>query len=260
MSAPLLELRSVHAVYAQAIAVLHGVSLSVGQGEIVALLGANGAGKSTTLRAIAGLLPAQRGQLTQGQVLLDGADVAGVPPERIVRRGLGSVLEGRHCFRSLTVEENLLTGAAARGASRAETRADLERDYAILPRLRERRRSPAGLTSGGEQQMAAIGRALMARPRVLLLDEPSMGLAPRLVGEIFAVLSRLNEEQGLAILVAEQNAAVALRHAQRGYVLEHGAVALADTAEALRARDDIKDFYLGGSGRQAAGAPLAETV
>ena len=259
MSDKLLELRSVHAVYAQAIAVLHGVSLSVGHGEVVALLGANGAGKSTTLRAIAGLLPAQRGLLARGQVLLDGDDVTAARPERIARAGLGSVLEGRRCFRSLTIEENLLAGAAARGATRAETRADLERIYAILPRLRERRRSPAGLTSGGEQQMAAIGRALMARPRLLLLDEPSMGLAPRLVGEIFAVLSRLNAEQGLSLLVAEQNAAVALRHAHRGYVLEQGTVVLADTAAALRARDDIKDFYLGGSDHRTA-APLSEAV
>jgi branched-chain amino acid transport system ATP-binding protein len=256
MTGALLTLDAVHATYNHAIIVLNGVSLSVGKGEIVALLGANGAGKSTTLRATSNLLPAQRGVVTQGSVRFDGADITHLSPDRIVRGGLVQVLEGRHCFRSLSVEENLLTGAAARRASRAETRADLDFVYAILPRLKERRRLPSGLTSGGEQQMTAIGRALMSRPRLLVLDEPSMGLAPRLVEDIFGVLTRLNTEQGLAILVAEQNSTAALRHAHRAYVLEHGEVVLEGSAAELRGRHDIKDFYLGGADRPR----LPETV
>jgi len=256
MTGALLTLDAVHATYNHAIVVLNGVSLTVGHGEMVALLGANGAGKSTTLRAVSNLLPARRGVVTRGSVRFDGADITHLSPDRIVRAGLVQVLEGRHCFRTLSVEENLLTGAAARRASRAETRADLEFVYTILPRLKERRRLPSGLTSGGEQQMTAIGRALMSRPRLLVLDEPSMGLAPRLVEDIFGVLTRLNAEQGLAILVAEQNSTAALRHAHRAYVLEHGEVVLEGGAAELRGRDDIKDFYLGGADRSR----LAETV
>jgi branched-chain amino acid transport system ATP-binding protein len=241
----LLALDGLHVTYNHAVVALSGVSLEVGAGEIVALLGANGAGKSTTLKAVSNLLPAQRGQVTRGRVMLRGQDITRTDPVRIVGAGMVQVLEGRHCFRSLTIEENLLTGAAARHAKRAEARADLERVYGIFPRLREKRRLPAGLASGGEQQMAAIGRALMSRPRLLVLDEPSMGLAPRVVEEIFAVLRRLNAEDGVAMLLAEQNSAVALRAAHRAYVLEHGAVVLHDTAAALRARDDLQAFYLG---------------
>jgi branched-chain amino acid transport system ATP-binding protein len=241
---PLLSLQDVHVSYNHAIVALTGVTIDVLPGEIVALLGANGAGKSTTLKAVGNLLPAQRGQVTQGRILFDGADITHATPNRIVAAGLGQVLEGRHCFRSLTVEENLLTGAAARRSNLADTRADLERIYGIFPRLREKRRLEAGLASGGEQQMAAIGRALMARPRLLILDEPSMGLAPRIVEEIFAVLKRLNES-GVSILVAEQNSTVALRYAHRATVLEHGAVVLTDAAATLRERDDVKTFYLG---------------
>jgi branched-chain amino acid transport system ATP-binding protein len=254
----LLSVEGVHALYNHAIVVLKGVTLRVGQGEIVALLGTNGAGKSTMLRAVANLLPAQRGQVSRGRIVFDGIDITHADPDRIVGLGAASVLEGRHCFRSLSVEENLLSGAAARGSSRAETRADLERTYAIMPRLKERRRLAAGFLSGGEQQMTAIGRALMARPRLLVLDEPSMGLAPRLVQEVFGLLTRLNEAHGLTVLVAEQNAAVALRHAHRGYVLENGTVALEDSAARLRQRDDIRHFYLGSSADAPAIAGLAE--
>jgi branched-chain amino acid transport system ATP-binding protein len=242
---PVLVVDDVHVTFDHAVVALEGVSLRVATGEIVALLGANGAGKTTTLRAVSNLLPAQRGQVTAGRVMLMGRDITHMPPNRIVRLGMVQVLEGRHCFRALTVEENLLTGAAARGSTRAETRGDLERTYALFPRLAEKRALAAGLISGGEQQMTAIGRALMARPRVLVLDEPSMGLAPMIVEQIFAALARLNVEEKLSILVAEQNSRVALRCADRAYVLEHGAVVLDGSASALRQRDDIKAFYLG---------------
>jgi len=254
----LLSLQNVHVTYNHAIVALTGVSLDVWPGEIVALLGANGAGKSTSLKTIGNLLPAQRGQVTQGRILFDGRDITHVTPNRIVAAGLGQVLEGRHCFRSLTIEENLLTGAAARHSNAKETRADLDRIYDIFPRLREKRRLEAGLASGGEQQMAAIGRALMARPRLLVLDEPSMGLAPRIVEEIFGVLKTLNES-GTSILVAEQNSTVALRTAHRAYVLEHGAVVLTDTAATLRERDDVKTFYLGLADPRREQAALAAT-
>ncbi len=240
------------ATYDGAVAALHEVSLTVGRGEIVALLGANGAGKTTTLRAISNLLPAERGQVTAGAVLFDGADARRLRPGDLVRRGLAPVLEGRRVFRSLSVEENLITGAIARGSSRAEQAADLGRVYDLFPRLQERRRLAAGLASGGEQQMVAIGRALMARPCLLVLDEPSMGLAPLLVQVIFRALVRLNQQQGLSILVAEQNAAVALAHAHRGVVLENGVSVLTDCAESLRRRPDIVSFYLGGAAPRAA--------
>lgn len=241
----ILELRDIHVSYDHVVVALEGVSLAVRRGEIVALLGANGAGKTTTLRAVSNLLPAQRGQITRGHVVFEGRDITHTDAARVVRAGLVQVLEGRHCFKPLTVEENLLTGAVARHATRAEARADLEKVYELFPRLAEKRRLLAGLTSGGEQQMTAIGRALMARPRLLVLDEPSMGLAPMIVEHIFATLARLNAEEQLSILVAEQNSRVALRCADRAYVLEHGHVVLDGSASELRNRDDIKAFYLG---------------
>jgi branched-chain amino acid transport system ATP-binding protein len=256
-SQPLLVARDVEAVYHQSIVALRGVSLTVGQGEIVALLGANGAGKTTFLKAVSNLLGAERGQVTGGSIVFDGEPVARRSAADLVAHGLVQVLEGRRCFKALTVEENLLTGAVARGIGRAAGRAALERVYAIFPRLEVKRRVPAGLTSGGEQQMTAIGRALMAKPRLVLLDEPSMGLAPMIVEDIFAVLTGLNRTEGLSLLVAEQNAAMSLRHAQRAYVLENGRAVLEGEAARLRQRDDIKAFYLGLAPGQATGAELA---
>jgi branched-chain amino acid transport system ATP-binding protein len=221
------------------------VSLHVGQGEIVALLGANGAGKSSTLRAVSNLLGAERGRVTRGRITFDGRVTAGLPTSRLVTSGLVQVLEGRHCYRGLTVEENLITGAIGRQATRAETAVDLDRVYVLFPRLKVKRRVLAGLTSGGEQQMTAIGRALMGRPRLLVLDEPSMGLAPIVVSEIFKALIILNREHGLSILLAEQNASVALRAAHRGVVLENGRVKLTGEAADLRSRDDVRAAYLG---------------
>jgi branched-chain amino acid transport system ATP-binding protein len=256
----LLTIDGIHVTYNHAIVTLVGVSLEVRAGEIVALLGANGAGKSTTLKAISNLLPAQRGQVTQGRILFDGHDITCLAAARIVRQGLVQVLEGRHCFRSLTVEENLLTGAAAIRMGGAAARREIARIYEIFPRLAAKRRLLAGLASGGEQQMVAIGRALMSRPRLLVLDEPSMGLAPRTVEDIFATLRRLRETEGVSMLVAEQNSTVALRTADRAVVLEHGAVVLSDTAAGLRARDDIRAFYLGLADPRRASARVAETI
>lgn len=244
-SPALLQLEDVEVVYGAAILAVRGVSFDVGQGEIVALLGANGAGKSSTLRAVSNLLHAKRGRVSRGHIVFDGKETAGVPTSRLVGTGLVQVLEGRHCFRALTVEENLITGALGRRASRAETATDLDRVYALFPRLAAKRKTAAGLTSGGEQQMTAIGRALMARPRLLVLDEPSMGLAPIVVAEIFRGLAALNREEGLSILLAEQNAAVALKAAHRGVVLENGKVKLTGSAVELRGRDDIRAAYLG---------------
>ncbi len=241
----LLALDGVEATYNHAIRALSGISLTVRSGEIVALLGANGAGKTTTLKALSGLLAAERGQITGGTIVYDGEDVTRHSPAALVRRGLVQVLEGRHCFRSLTVEENLTVGGLGRGAGRGERRQDLDRIYALFPRLRDKRGTQAGLASGGEQQMTAIGRALMARPRLLVLDEPSMGLAPLVVEGIFAALKTLNRTEGLSILVAEQNSTVALRHADRASVLENGRTVLNGTAAELRERDDVKAFYLG---------------
>ncbi|MFD1627692.1 ABC transporter ATP-binding protein [Azospirillum griseum] len=241
----LLSVDGVEATYNHAIRALSGVNLTVRTGEIVALLGANGAGKTTALKALCGLLAAERGQITAGRIRYDGEDIAQRSPAELVRAGLVQVLEGRHCFRSLSVEDNLIVGGQARGWSRAALRRELERVYTLFPRLRDRRGSLAGLTSGGEQQMTAIGRALMARPRLLVLDEPSMGLAPLVVESIFAALTALNRDEGLTLLVAEQNSTVALRHAHRAAVLENGRTVLDGAADALRDRDDIKAFYLG---------------
>jgi branched-chain amino acid transport system ATP-binding protein len=235
----------VEAIYNHAIIALHGVSLTVRRGEILAVLGANGAGKSTTLKSISNLLQAERGQITAGSIRFEGLDVLRTSPAELVRQGLVQVLEGRHCFRSLTVEENLVTGGVARGSGRAEIIRDLERIYTIFPRLKEKRKATSGLTSGGEQQMTAIGRALMSRPRLLVLDEPSMGLAPLIVRDIFRKLKSLNQSEGLSILVAEQNSTVALQYADRATVLENGLAVLEGPAAVLRERGDVRASYLG---------------
>jgi branched-chain amino acid transport system ATP-binding protein len=248
----LLKMDRVEATYSGPIVALHDVSLTVSRGEIIAVLGANGAGKTTTLKAVSNLLPAERGRVTGGTIVFDTVSTPGARPGDLVRRGLVPVLEGRRMFRSLSVEENLITGGIARDSTRAELADDLARIYALFPRLREKRRVLAGLTSGGEQQMTAIGRALMARPRLLVLDEPSMGLAPLVVRIIFRALVRLNREEGLSVLVSEQNSAVALSHAHRAVVLENGVTVLSGTADELRRRDDIKSFYLGGAAPHAA--------
>ncbi|MCX7961585.1 MAG: ABC transporter ATP-binding protein [Burkholderiales bacterium] len=238
-----LSVANVEVIYDHVILVLKGVSLQVEEGQIVALLGANGAGKTTTLKAISNLLGAERGEVTKGQILFYGERVDRLTPNELVRRGVIQVMEGRRCFQHLTVEENLLTGAYTRG--RADLRADLERVYAYFPRLKERRKSLAGYTSGGEQQMTAIGRALMARPKLMLLDEPSMGLAPQLVEEIFEIVRELNQKERVSILLAEQNANMALRYADYGYILENGRVVMDGDAKALAENEDVKEFYLG---------------
>jgi branched-chain amino acid transport system ATP-binding protein len=241
----MLDVQSIHAAYSQTIRALQGVRLHVRQGEIVAVLGSNGAGKTTTLRAISNLLPVERGQVTSGSIAFEGRDVLTRKPADLVRAGLVQVLEGRHCFKSLSVEENLVSGGLGRSSSRAEIARDLELIYATFPRLKEKRRTWAGLISGGEQQMTAIGRALMSRPRLLVLDEPSMGLAPMIIQDIFRALKRLNRDNGLSILVAEQNSTVALQYADFATVIENGRTVLSGPAAELRARDDIKAFYLG---------------
>ena len=246
-SHPLLEIANVEAVYNHSVVALGRVSLTLSEGEILALLGANGAGKTTTLRAVSNLLAAERGAIRNGAIRFAGLDVTRARPSDLVRAGLVQVLEGRHCFPSLSVEENLLAGALGRGSSRRETAADLERVYGYFPRLKEKRKAKSGLTSGGEQQMTAIGRALMSRPRLLVLDEPSMGLAPLVVQSIFETLKALNRQEKLSILIAEQNAAIALKYADRATVLENGATVLEGAASALRDREDIRAFYLGGA-------------
>ncbi len=243
--APLLSVNSIEVIYDHVILVLKGVSLTVGEGGIVALLGGNGAGKTTTLKAISNLLKAERGEVTKGTIVFDGEQVQDLTPNDLVRRGVIQVMEGRHCFEHLSVEENLLTGAFTRSDGAAEIRADLERVYAYFPRLKDRRDAQAGYTSGGEQQMTAIGRALMSRPRMMLLDEPSMGLAPQLVEEIFDIVRQLNDKEGVSILLAEQNTNMALKFANFGYILENGRVVLDGEASALRDNDDVKEFYLG---------------
>ncbi len=249
----LLVVNNIEVVYDHVILVLRGVSLTVPEGGVVALLGANGAGKTTTLKAISNLLRVERGEVTKGTIELAGQNVAALSPTELVRRGVVQVMEGRRCFEHLTVEENLLTGAYTRTDGRAAVAADLELVYGYFPRLRERRHAQAGYTSGGEQQMTAIGRALMARPKVILLDEPSMGLAPQLVEEIFEIVARLNAEAGVTFLLAEQNTNVALHFASYGYILESGRVVLDGDAAALRANEDVKEFYLGlsSSGRKS---------
>lgn len=241
----LLEVNNIEVIYNHVILVLKGVSLDVPEGGITALLGGNGAGKTTTLKAISNLLRSERGEVTKGSIAYRGERVQDLSTPDLVRRGVVQVMEGRHCFEHLTVEENLLTGAYTRRDSRAETEADLEKVYAYFPRLKERRLSQAGYTSGGEQQMLAIGRALMSRPETILLDEPSMGLAPQLVEEIFQIVKSLNEREGATFLLAEQNTNVALRYAHYGYVLENGRVVMDGRAADLLENPDVKEFYLG---------------
>ena len=240
----LLRVEGIEAGYGGILAVAD-VSLTVASGEIVALLGANGAGKSSTLKAISGLIAADRGQVRKGAIRLDGQDVLGLPTNRLAGRGLVHVLEGRHVFPHLTVEENLQAGAFLRRPGRAALRGALEEIYDWFPRLRDKRATQAGLTSGGEQQMLAIGRALLTRPRLVLLDEPSMGLAPKIVQEIFQIIARLNRDKGIAFLLAEQNATLSLAHARRAYVLDTGRVALEGPAADVAARDDLHRIYLG---------------
>ncbi len=244
-AAPILSLNNIEVVYDRVILVLKGVSLAVPSGGIVALLGANGAGKTTTLKAISNLLHSERGEVTKGAIEFDGAELNALSPNEVVKRGCIQVMQGRFCFGHLTIEENLLTGAFTRRDGSAAIRASLEKVYVYFPRLRERRQSLAGYTSGGEQQMCAIGRALMSSPKMILLDEPSMGLAPQIVEEIFTIMKSLNEGEGVSFLLAEQNANLALRYSGYGYILENGRVVLDGEATALSENEDVKEFYLG---------------
>lgn len=247
-AAPYLAVNNVEVIYNHVILVLKGVSLQVPQGGIVALLGANGAGKSTTLKSISNLLHAERGDVTKGNIEFKGARIDQMTPNELVRRGVIQVMEGRHCFGHLTIEENLLTGAYTRKISRAELRDSLDKVYHYFPRLKTRRNSQAGYTSGGEQQMCAIGRALMAKPEMILLDEPSMGLAPQIVEEIFEIVKDLNGKEGVSFLLAEQNTMVALRYADYGYIMENGRIVMEGEAKELATNEDVKEFYLGLSG------------
>jgi branched-chain amino acid transport system ATP-binding protein len=249
----LLSVSNIEVIYNHVILVLKGVSLEVPEGGVVALLGANGAGKTTTLKAISNLLHGERGEVTKGAISYRGERVERLTPNDLVKRGVIQVMEGRHCFGHLTVEENLLTGAFTRSDGRGAVRAELDRVYQYFPRLKERRQSLAGYISGGEQQMTALGRALMARPNMILLDEPSMGLAPQIVEEIYEIVRRLNRDTKVSFLLAEQNTNIALRYADYGYILENGRVVMDGAAERLRANDDVKEFYLGlsASGRKS---------
>ena len=241
----LLEVNNIEVIYNHVILVLKGVSLKVPKGGIIALLGGNGAGKTTTLKAVSGLLASERGEVTKGSIKYRGDVIQHLDPAETVKSGVVQVMEGRHCFEHLTIEENLLTGAYTRRDGKAAIAADLEMVYNYFPRLRERRKSQAGYTSGGEQQMCAIGRALMSRPETILLDEPSMGLAPQLVEQIFGIVKSINESEGVTFLLAEQNTNVALRFAHYGYILESGRVVMDGPAAELRENPDVKEFYLG---------------
>lgn len=248
----ILDVNNIEVIYDHVILVLKGVSLQVPRGGIVAILGANGAGKTTTLKAISNLLQAERGEVTKGSISFNSKKVHNLSPNELVRRGCIQVMEGRHCFEHLSIEENLLTGAFTRKDGAAAIRADLEMVYNYFPRLRERKTSQAGYTSGGEQQMCAIGRALMSKPSMILLDEPSMGLAPQLVEEIFEIVRQLNQDTGVSFLLAEQNTNIALRYATYGYILESGRVVLDGSGDELRDNADVQEFYLGvgGEGRR----------
>ena len=242
---PILSVANIEVIYDHVILVLKGVSLDVQEGQIVALLGANGAGKTTTLKAISNLLRAERGDVTKGKILYRGERIDQLDPAQLVKRGICQVMEGRHCFQHLTVEENLLTGAYTRGYIGSGVKEELEKVYSYFPRLKERRASQSGYTSGGEQQMTALGRALMARPRMILLDKPSMVLAPQLVEEIFEIVRELNRKEGVSFLLAEQNTNIALRYAAYGYILENGRVVMDGEASSLAENEDVKEFYLG---------------
>ena len=240
-----LQVNNIEVIYDHVILVLKGVSLEVPKGGIVALLGANGAGKSTTLKAISNLLGAERGDVTKGSIEYKGEVVDSLNPSDLVKRGVVQVMEGRHCFEHLSIEENLLTGAYTRKDGRKAIARDMQMVYDYFPRLRERRSSQAGYTSGGEQQMCAIGRALMAKPEMILLDEPSMGLAPQLVEEIVEIVRKLNQNEGVSFLLAEQNTNVALRYSDYGYIMENGRVVMEGNAKELGENEDVKEFYLG---------------
>ncbi len=245
MSSPLLTVNGIEVIYNHVILVLKGVSLNVPEGGIVALLGANGAGKTTTLRAVSNLLRAERGEVTKGSIEYKGEKIHGLTAYDLVKRGVVQVMEGRRCFAHLTVEDNLLTGAYTSGVSRGEVAARLDMVYTYFPRLKARRASQSGYTSGGEQQMTAIGRALMAKPQMILLDEPSMGLAPQVVEEIFGIVHDLNDKEKVSFLLAEQNTNIALRYAHYGYILENGRVVMDGAAPELSENEDVKEFYLG---------------
>ena len=250
---PVLRINNIEVIYDHVILVLKGVSLEVPEGGIVALLGANGAGKTTTLKAISNLLSAERGVVTKGTIELKGERIDSLTANELVKRGVIQVMEGRHCFEHLTIEENLMTGAYTRRDGKAAIAEDLDMVLSYFPRLKMRLKAQAGYTSGGEQQMCAIGRALMSRPSTILLDEPSMGLAPQLVEEIFEIVKRLNEEESVTFLLAEQNTNMALKYAHYGYILENGRVVLDGDAKTLRGNEDVKEFYLGlsSSGRRS---------
>ncbi|MFQ5936702.1 MAG: ABC transporter ATP-binding protein [Acidiferrobacterales bacterium] len=245
---PLLSVNNIEVIYDHVILVLKGVSLEVPEGGIVALLGANGAGKTTTLKAVSNILEAERGDVTKGTIEYQGDRVENLTPADLVRRGVIQVMEGRHCFEHLTVEENLLTGAYSRTDGRGAIQQDLELVYSYFPRIKERRTGLAGYISGGEQQMTSLGRALMSRPKMILLDEPSMGLAPQLVEEIFEIVEKLNQNENVSFLLAEQNTQMALRFSQYGYILENGRVVMDGDSKTLSENEDVKEFYLGMSG------------
>jgi branched-chain amino acid transport system ATP-binding protein len=242
---PLLDVNGIEVIYSHVILVLKGVSLQVPDGKVVALLGGNGAGKTTTLRAVSNLLRAERGEVTKGSITLRGERIERLSTSDMVDRGVIQVMEGRHCFAHLTIEENLLTGAYTRKDGKGAVAATLEKVYRYFPRLKERRNSQAAYTSGGEQQMCAIGRALMANPKMVLLDEPSMGLAPQIVHEVFEIVKDLNVKERVTFLLAEQNTNMALRYADYGYILESGRVVMDGAAQALRENEDVREFYLG---------------
>ncbi|MFM2319811.1 MAG: high-affinity branched-chain amino acid transport ATP-binding protein livF [Pseudomonadota bacterium] len=244
----MLSIKNIEVIYDHVILVLKGISLEVPNGGVVALLGANGAGKTTTIKSISNILKTERGEVTKGSIEFEGERVENLSPNDLVKRGVVQVMEGRHCFEHLTVEENLLTGAYTRTDGRKAVADDLEMVYSYFPRLKVRRKSQAGYTSGGEQQMVAVGRAMMSRPKLILLDEPSMGLAPQLVEEIFTIVRTLNQKEGVTFLLAEQNAAIALRYATYGYILENGRVVMDGAASSLASNEDVKEFYLGLSG------------
>jgi branched-chain amino acid transport system ATP-binding protein len=244
----LLDVNGIEVIYNHVILVLKGVSLNVPEGAVVALLGGNGAGKTTTLRAVSNLLAGERGAVTKGSIALRGERIEALSPSQMVQRGVVQVMEGRHCFAHLTIEENLMTGAYTRADGKAAVLQTLEKVYAYFPRLKTRRTSQAAYTSGGEQQMCAIGRALMAAPKMVLLDEPSMGLAPQIVEEVFEIVKDLNRKERVTFLLAEQNTSIALRYADHGYILENGRVVMDGAARALAENDDVKEFYLGMGG------------
>ena len=241
----ILEVKNIEVIYDNVILALHNVSLDVPRGKIVALLGANGAGKSTTLKSISTMLASERGKVTKGSIDYDGSAVKDQTPSEMVRLGMVQVLEGRRCFGHLTVEENIIAGAYSRKLSRGDLNQELEKIYSYFKRLKERRKSQAGYTSGGEQQMVAVARAMMTKPKMLLLDEPSMGLAPQLVAEIFNIVKILNEKEGVSILLAEQNTNIALKNSDYGYILETGKIMLEGSAKSLLGNDQVKELYLG---------------